>query len=351
MRPLIIIISVVVALFLFKIIFLDDDNNDASESKASDKSSGLEVDIYVAEKVSRNSTIYASGTTIPNEEVEIKSEVSGRLVQLNINEGGFVKKGQLIAKLDDSDIVALIKKLKYEEELASQIEIRQKKLLDIDAISKEEYDMAVTRVNTLGADMEFQQVQLEKTSIKAPFSGRMGFKNISKGAYITPNIVIANLVQTNPVKLDFSLPEKYATKVINGQAVSFSIDGDDEKLSAEVIALDPKIDEELRTLKVRAKANNEAGKFLPGMFIRVEIPLGKETAIMIPTEAVIPILKGKKVYIKKNGVANEVVIKTGLRTETEIQVEEGLMEGDSVIVSALMSVKNKSKVSVRNIVK
>lgn len=355
MRPLIIIISIVVALFLFKVIFLNDDNNDTAESKITtkpaDNSSGLEVDIYVAEKVSKNSTIYASGTIIPNEEVEIKSEVSGRLVQLNIKEGGFVKKGQLIAKLDDSEIIALIKKLKYEEELASQIETRQKKLLDIDAISKEEYDMVVTRVNTLSADMEFQQVQLEKTSIKAPFNGRMGFKNISEGAYITPSVVIAILVQTNPVKLDFSLPEKYATKVINGQPISFSIDGDDEKLSAEVIALDPNIDEELRTLKVRAKANNEAGKFLPGMFIRVEIPLGKETAIMIPTEAVIPILKGKKVYIKKNGIAKEVIIKTGLRTETEIQVGEGLMEGDSVIVSALMTVRNNSIIGVRNIVK
>jgi membrane fusion protein, multidrug efflux system len=206
-------------------------------------------------------------------------------------------------------------------------------------------------VNTLSADMEYQQVQLERTSIKAPFSGRMGLKNISEGAYITPNTVIANLVQTNPVKLDFSLPEKYATKVINGQGVSFSIDGDDEQLAAEVIALDPKIDEELRTLMVRAKANNDAGKLLPGMFIRVEIPLGEETAIMIPTEAVIPILKGKKVFVKKNGVAEEVIIKTGLRTDTEIQVEEGLNEGDSVIVSALMSVKNKTKIDVRNIVK
>ena len=102
---------------------------------------------------------------------------------------------------------------------------------------------------------------------------------------------------------------------------------------------------------VRAKANNDAGKLLPGMFIRVEIPLGEETAIMIPTEAVIPILKGKKVFVKKNGVAEEVIIKTGLRTDTEIQVEEGLNEGDSVIVSALMSVKNKTKIDVRNIVK
>lgn len=355
MRPLIIIISVVVALFLFKIIFLDDDNISASEAKSASKStgktSGIEVDIYIAEKVTKNSIIYASGTAVPNEEVEIKSEVSGRLIHLNSREGGFVEKGQLIAKLDDSDLVAMIKKLKYEEELASQIEIRQKKLLDIDAISKEEYDMAVTRVNTLSADMEFQQVQLEKTSIKAPFSGRMGLKNISEGAYVTPNTVIANLVQSNPVKLDFSLPEKYATKVINGQGVSFSIDGDDEKLPAQVIALDPKIDEELRTLKVRAQANNDNGKLLPGMFIRVEIPLGKETAIMIPTEAVIPILKGKKVFIKKNGVAKEVVIKTGLRTDTEIQVAEGLVEGDSVIVSALMTVRNKSKIGIRNIIK
>ncbi len=355
MRPLIIIIVFILGLFLFKTYYLDADKPKASNANnrsaaAKRPASKLSVDVYITKIVDKNNVIYASGTIVPNEEVEIKSEVSGRLIQLNIQEGAYVQKGQLIAKLNDEDLVAQLKKLDYEEQLAAQTKARQGKLLEINAISKEEYDMAVNRVNTLSADKEFLQVQLAKTSIKAPFSGRMGFKNISEGAYITPNVIIANLVQSNPVKLDFSIPEKYANKIKSRQTISFTIDGDEEKMAATVIALDPKIDEDLRTLKVRAKATNKAGKLLPGMFIRVEAPLGSEKSIMIPTQSIIPILKGKKVFVMKNGKAKEMLIKTGLRTDTEIQVIEGLEIGDSVIVSALMSVKAGSGVALRNVV-
>jgi membrane fusion protein (multidrug efflux system) len=342
MRPLLIILLCIVGLYFFKTYYLDAETKsevEASNSSIFEQLSKLPVDIYVAQEVNQGSTILATGTVVPNEEVELKSEASGRLVKLNLQEGGFVKKGQLIAKINDEDLIAQLKKLKYEEEFAAQNEARQKKLLDIDAISKEEYDIAVNQVNTLGADKEYLEVQLEKTSVVAPFSGTLGFKNISEGAYITPSVIIANLVQTNPAKIDFNIPEKYASKIKVGQKVSFSLDGDEEIIQAMVIAIDPKIDENLRTLKVRAKTSNSNGKLLPGMFTKVEIPLGKEKSIMIPSEAIIPILKGKKIFVMKNGMAKEVIIKTGLRTDTQVSVEEGLIVGDSVVVSALMSVK------------
>ncbi len=358
MRPLLIILSIILALFLFKIFYLDADDKETTEqTKASPAAAAanaarsvMAVDIYVASEVDKSNVVFASGTVVPNEEVEIKSEVNGRLVKLNIREGGYIQKGQLIAKLDDRDLLAQLKKLKYEEELADQTESRQRRLLEINAISKEEYDMAVNQVNTLSADQEFLEVQIEKTSVIAPFSGRMGFKNISEGAYITPNVVISNLVQTNPAKLDFSVPEKYAGKIKVGQDISFTIDGDEESMTAQVIAIDPKIDENLRTLKVRARADNRGSKLLPGMFIRVEMPLGIEKSIMIPSESIIPILKGKKVFVLQNGKAEERIITTGLRTDTRVQVDNGLVVGDSVIVSALMSVKENMPVAVRNVV-
>jgi len=355
MRPLLIIFFCILGLYLAKIFVLDagknkPGNSNAKSAPSQSDPSALSVDIYVAKEVDKNNLVYASGTVVPNEEVAIQSELAGRLVKLNIREGGFVKKGQLIAKLNDADLLAQLKKVEYEEQLASQTEARQNKLLQINAISKEEYDMAVNRVNTLSTDKEFLQVQLAKTSVTAPFSGRMGFKNISEGAYITPGDIIANLVQTNPVKLDFSVPEKYSSKIKVGQSISFTIDGDDEQISAKVIAIDPRIDEDLRTLKVRALAKNNNDKLLPGMFIRVEVPLEQEKSIMIPTEAIIPILKGKKVFVMRDGKAQETIIQTGLRTDTRIQVEEGIAVGDSVIVSALMSMKNNSNVILRNVV-
>jgi len=352
MRPLILIALIILGLFAYKTYFLDAEegpkeapSTEAAPAKPS--TNGLPVDIYVAKKVNKSNIVFASGTVVPNEEVEIRSEVSGRLIQLNINEGGYIKKGAVIAKLNDADLKSQLKKLAYEEQLAEQTAARQQKLLKINAISKEEYDMAVNKVNTLSADKEFLEVQLEKTTLHAPFSGRMGLKNISEGAYITPNVVISKLVQSNPVKLDFSIPEKYANRINSGQEITFTIDGDDERVTAKVIALDPVIDEDLRTLRVRAKASNPRGKYLPGMFIKVELPLGEESSIMVPTESIIPILKGKKVFVMKNGIANEVLIKTGLRTDTHVQVEDGLEVGDSIVVSALMSVKNDMPISVR----
>ncbi len=357
MRPLLIIFFVIITLIILKIFVLDSNKSEQNPKTTSDNSaqirrnpSKLPVDIYIANEELNKNVVFASGTLVPNEEVEIKSEVSGRLMKLNIKEGSYVKRGELIAKLNDQDLISQLKRLKFEEELATQIEARQNKLLAINAISKEEYDMAVNKVNTLSADKEFLEIQLEKTNVRAPFSGKMGLKNISVGAYITPAVVIGTMVQTNPIKLDFSIPEKYSSKIKVGQLVLFSIDGDDKVMESNVIAVDPKIDEDLRTLKIRSKSNNSDGSLLPGMFVRVEVPLGNENLIMIPSQAIVPILKGKKVYVMRNGKATEVEITTGLRTDEKVQVESGLSIGDSLIVSALMSLKENLPVTVRNVI-
>ena len=358
MKPLLIILSIILVMYLLKVFVLDQDNKNEAQTSTSSgivrkANPKVPVDIYVANLQVQKNVVYASGTIIPNEEVEIKSEVSGRLDKLNIKEGSYISKGTLIAKLNDDDLISQLKKLKklnYEEELAHQIEVRQGKLLEIDAISKEEYDMAVNKVNTLKVDKEILEIQIEKSQVRAPFSGRMGLKNISEGAYITPTVVIAKLIQKNPLKIDFSIPEKYASKIKVGQSVTFRIDGNDEVFDSKVIAIDPQIDEELRTLKVRSRTQNKNGELFPGMFVRVDVPLGSEDLIMIPSQAIVPILKGKKVYVMEDGKAKEVEITTGLRTEEKVQVESGLTVGDSLIVSALMSMKNGVQVALRNVI-
>lgn len=354
MRPLLIVSLIIAALVVLKVYVWDADKKAEAPPRTGARASGgggaLPVNVYIAEETITDNTIYASGTIVPNEEVELRCEISGRLVDLNIQEGSFVKKGHLIAKLNDQDILAQLKKVDFEEQLAEQIEARQKKLLDIDAISKEEYDLAMNQVNTLGADKELLQVQLEKTEVRAPFNGYIGFKNISEGAYITPSVSIATLVQTNPVKIDFSIPEKYTNDVEVGQDVRFEIDGTDDQFSARVIAVDPKVDEDLRTLRIRAKTDNSLGLLKPGMFVRISLPLGSRESIMIPTEAIVPVLKGKVVYLLKGGKAEEVAVKTGLRTDRMIQILDGIGIGDSVIVSSLMSLKDQLPVRVQEMV-
>lgn len=355
MRPLILVLIIIAALALLKIFVWDKETNNGPPANAvgsgqNRSTSEMAVDVYIAEETRIDNTIYSSGTIVPNEEVELRGEISGRLVKLNIQEGRYVQKGQLIAKLNDDDIRAQLRKIDFEEQLAAQIEARQKKLLDIDAISKEEYDLAMNQVNTLGADRELLEVQLEKTEVRAPFGGYIGFKNISEGAYITPTISIATLVQSNPVKIDFSIPEKYTQDLKVGQEVIFEIDGMSDQFLAKVIAIDPRIDEDLRTLRLRAQADNGLGLLKPGMFVRVTVPLGSRESIMIPTEAIVPVLKGKMVFLMKGGVAIETEVQTGLRNDKNIQILEGLSVGDSVIVSGLMSLKAELPVRVQEVI-
>ena len=349
----ILIIAVVIILMVLgkKYIFDGESGGQQTTTVSANRAPNfLPVDVYIADRVESANTVYASGTVIPNEEVSLQSEASGRLIKLNIREGSFVKKGELIAKIDDSDLQAQLRKINFEEELAKQIEARQKKLLDIDAISKEEYDIAVNNVNTLSADRELLAVNIEKTEVRAPFSGYIGFKNISVGAYLTPGVPIATLVQTNPAKIDFPIPEKYASLLQVGQKVTFQVDGIEKFFEADIAAIDPQVDEELRTLRLRAVTPNTDRTLLPGMFVRLTVPLGIEEVIMVPTDAIVPILKGKMVYLMRNGKALEQEVTTGLRTDQNVQIREGLEIGDTIIVSALMSLKPGMQVKAEQVV-
>lgn len=350
MRPLIITAFCIIALIIGKFLYSSSNSKDEKGNSKSGMAGGkgnkgpMPVKTIIVGLDNTDKIVFSSGTAVPNEEVELRSETSGKITKLLINEGTNVLKGQLIAKIKDDDIVAQLRKIEIESKLAAQIEARQKKLLEINAISREEFEIASNKVSTLNADKELLLVNLAKTEIRAPFSGKIGLKNISLGAYVSPATVIATLVQVNPIKIDFSVPEKYLDKISPGQHLSFQLDGNDNKYIAKVNAIDPKIDETLRTLKIRAVADNSGSKILPGMFIRVNLNLGSQQAIMIPSETIIPILGGKKVFVKRNGKAEEVLIETGLRNESKVQIVSGLKTGDSLITSALMNLKPGSEV-------
>ncbi|MFN3851357.1 MAG: efflux RND transporter periplasmic adaptor subunit [Spirosomataceae bacterium] len=368
MRTFIIIAAVIIVLILGKIfIFKKPESKDGpgggaasgmGGGKSKDGKGGpggaggpvMQVNIYVTKPETIDNIVYASGSISPNEEVELKAEASGRLVTLNVNEGSYVAKGQLIAKIKDTDLQAQLKKLEYEENLAKQIEARQKKLLEINAISKEEYEISANRINTLSADKDVIKAQLEKTLLYAPFAGKIGFKSVSIGAYVTPATTIATLVQMNPVKVDFTIPEKYSPQIKIGKGFKFEVDGQQGVFNASISAIDPKIDPNLRTLRVRGISQNPSGKLMPGMFVRVTADLDTESSIMIPTESIVPVLKGKKVYVMRDGKATEVMVTTGLRTQKKVQVIGGLQPGDSLIVSGIMALKADMAVKAKQVV-
>ena len=374
MRTILTIIAVVVVLVLGKIFFFKKPDDKAggpgggggaaAGGRGGERGKGgpggaggpgggqpTAVNIFVTGFQTLDNAVTSPGTVFPNEEVQLMSEAAGRIVALNIKEGSRVAAGQVIAKIKDTDLQAQLKKINYQIELAKQTDARQKKLLEINAISREEYEITSNTLNTLAADKEFLETSIEKTVLKAPFSGKISFKSVSLGAYVSPSTSMATLVQTNPVKIDFAIPEKYSTQIRLGSQVKFEVEGQSNSYSASIVAIDPKIDPNLRTLKVRALAQNPNDRLIPGMFVKVTVDLDISQAIMVPTEAIIPVLKGKKVYVMQDGKVAEKMVETGVRNEKNIQITSGLVAGDSLIVSGIMALKKDAPVKAKQVLK
>lgn len=348
LKNIIVLVLIVAILLGIKVFFFPSKNAAAnSKSSATSKNAPTVITAFVVKSSTMENIINASGTILANEEVELRPEIAGKIVQLNLKEGSNVSKGQLIVKINDADFQSQLKKLKLESLLAEKQLNRELELLKINGISQQQVDISENKFNSLKADIEFIQSQIAKTEIRAPFSGIVGLKSISEGAYVTPNTIVANLIQTNPVKLDFSVSERYSDLIKKGDKVTFKIEGLKSEFLGQVFAIEPKIDLATRTLKVRAICSNAKGVIFPGSFAQVQLILNQiDNTILIPTESIIPDLRGKKVVVVKDGKANFVTVKTGLRTETSVQITEGLQVGDTIVTTGLMQLKPSSPVKI-----
>ena len=300
---------------------------------------------YIVHPERLDNKIFATGTIISSEVVDLKPEVAGKIVQLNIQEGKPVTKGQLLIKLNDTDLQAQVKKYYAQLKLAEQSEVRLRKLLEVKGISQDEYDAITLQINNIKADIEFTQAQIAKTELRAPLSGIIGFRSVSLGSYVNATSQIATIQLLNPVKVDFTIPEKYTNTVRLGDDIVFSTEGSTDKYTGKVYAVDNQIDPITRTLKVRATAANPGNKLRAGAFVKVDFSLKEiDNALMVPTESIIPILKGQQVMIARNGIATVAKIDVGVRTDAKIQATAGLQVGDTVITSGLMGLKPDTKV-------
>ncbi|MDO8316149.1 MAG: efflux RND transporter periplasmic adaptor subunit, partial [Flavobacterium sp.] len=298
------------------------ENADSKDPKG--KSKSMSVNGIVATPQTFDNNLSLSGSIEANEQVEIRSEVSGIVEGIYFQEGSNVSKGQVLFKVNDLELRAQLRQTSTREGLASENERRAKLLLQKEAISQEEYDLARADLKSAQAQSQLIKAQIAKTSVRAPFSGRIGLRSISPGTYITPAILVAKLVNTGKLKITFSIPEKYASQVKTNTYLTFRVAGSDNKYTAKVYAIEPEVAVATRTLQVRAIAENSSGKLLPGTFADVELPLDIiKDAIVVPTEAVIPVQNGKKVFISSNGQAKEVMIETATRTDASILVLSG----------------------------
>lgn len=325
--------------------------NKAENEKGNDKNGKkppVGVSAVVVKPQEFSNTISLSGSIEANEQIEIRSEVSGIVESISFTEGSNVSKGQVLFKVNDIELRAQLVQAKTKESLGSENERRAKLLLQKEAISQEEYDIASADYRTAKAQTQLIQAQIGKTTVRAPFSGKIGLRNISPGTYVTPTTLISKLVSTNPLKITFSIPEKYATEITKNAEITFTVPNVNEKFKAKIYALEPEIEATTRTLKIRALTNNPNGILLPGTFANIDLPLKNiKDAIIIPTEAIIPVQEGKKVFIANNGKAKEVKVETLTRTDKDVVITSGLKVGDTVLTSGVMSLKEDADIKVK----
>lgn len=345
---LIAVVLLLLTAFFIKVGFLSSgDKKQDSREKAQKK-----VDAFIVTPSSLISEITVTGALAAYDEVELKNEIAGRVVKLNLPEGKFVRKGTLLVKLYDDDLQAALKKLESQLAIQKRIYQRQSELIKVSGISQTDYDQTILELNTIKAEIAEQKALIRKTEVQAPFDGTIGLRNISIGAVVSSSTLLATIRTSNKIKLDFDVPEKYGSKITTGMKVDFTMSNDNRLYSATVIATEQGIDSATRNLKVRALISTSSKELIPGAFANVQLQFGENThALMIPTQAIIPQEGDKMVIVARKGEARFVKIKTGIRKSSKIEVTEGVEAGDTIITSGLLFLKEKSKLSYSTITK
>jgi membrane fusion protein (multidrug efflux system) len=310
----------------------------------------LSVEGYIITPSILHSSIEVAGTLLPFEETEIHPEVSGKVTWLSIKEGAHVRKGTLLARLFDGDLQAQLHKLSVQLQIAEKTQERQEELLKIGGISQQDYDLSVLSVSTIKADMQVLKAAVNKTIIRAPFDGKIGFKNISIGAFITPATVITTIRQDSKLKLEFSVPEKYTSKIKLGDVINFTTESTGKKYKAKIYATESGITTENRSLKVHGLVENIDRNITAGSFAKVIFDMGDNNeAVLVPTQAIIPEARDKKAIVYNGGIAHFKTVTTGTRDSARVEILSGLAIGDTVITTGLLSIKPGSKINLSSL--
>ncbi|MCD8032646.1 MAG: efflux RND transporter periplasmic adaptor subunit [Bacteroides sp.] len=310
----------------------------------------LNVNGVIIKPQSLTEEITINGRLLPDEEVDLAFETSGKVVAIYFEEGTLVKKGQLLAKVNDLPLQAQLQRLEAQVKLAEDRVFRQSALLEKDAVSKEAYEQVRTDQAILEADIEIIKANIAQTELRAPFDGIIGLRQISEGSFASTSTVVAKLTKISPLKIEFAVPERYASQIQRGTNLTFSVEGRLTPMQAQVYATESQIDQSTFTLPVRAYYPNTNGALLPGRYASVQLKMREiSNAIAIPTEAIVPEMGLDKVFLYRSGRAYPVEVTTGLRTESEVQVLEGLHMGDTIITTGTLQLRMDLEVILDNV--
>jgi membrane fusion protein (multidrug efflux system) len=348
-------LSLIVLLVTVMIVYpglkenMNTENAEANNNSSTKEKRPLNVYYEVLTSAPLTEKIQVVGSLLPDEEVDLSFESSGKITHIYFREGTMVRKGQLLAKINDEPLQAQLKKISSQIPLAENRVYRQETLLERQAVSQEAFELVKSELDQLYADVELVKSQIAQTELKAPFDGYIGLRMVSEGNYVSPTVTVSHLTKISPMKIEFSVPEKYALKIHDGTKVNFRTDGNILLSEATVYALDATINPDTRTRKVRAIFPNIKGDKIPGAFVTVEILLEEiPDAVSVPSQALIPEMGIDKVYLYKSGKAQPTEVITGLRTESRVQIMKGLQAGDTLITSGMLQLRTDMPVILNN---
>lgn len=349
-----IIAVIVIGLTILAIrAFIPHENKELAEgpkTTSTNKRKALNVNGEIVKEAPMTDGISISGLLLPDEEVSLSFETSGKITSINFTEGTHVKEGQLLAKVNDAQLQAQLRKLEVQLKLAEDRVFRQNALLEKEAVSKEAYEQVQTDLAMLKAEIDMVKANIAFTELRAPFDGIIGLRQVSEGAYATPSTVVATLTRISPLKIEFAVPERYAGIVKNGTNLRFTVEGHLHPHFAKVYATESHVDITTHTFSMRALYPNEKGQLLPGRFVNISL-LTQEInkAIAIPSQAIVPEMGIDKVFVYKSGKAIPVTISKGIRNESRVQVLEGLNVGDTIITSGTLQLRTGLSVTLDHI--
>jgi membrane fusion protein, multidrug efflux system len=335
-------ITALLSALLFLVLFAcktDPKPNDKGAAPNGSSKTGLSVSSiegFIVRPTALSETVTASGTLVPAEATELHPETSGRVISLNLPEGRSVRKGELLLKIFDEDLKTQLKRATTQLRQAEITEQRLADLLKVKGVSQQEYDLAALQTQTLRSEIDLLQINIAKTELRAPYDGIIGLRRISPGAYVSPTTAVTTIRSASTLKLDFSIPEKYSQLLRIGQSVNFKVEGSEIQHVAVVQATEQSISADTRNLVVRANIPNTKG-LLPGAFAEVNLALGqKAQALLVPSQAIIPQARDKKIIVSNGGKAQFLTVKTGIRQSGLVEITEGLRSGDTIATTGML---------------
>lgn len=326
-----------IVLILPKIISSNDSGSRNRTPAGRDQQ--MQVRTLIVQPQNMGSQVTAVGTVLSNESVEIRSQVSGQIERILFTEGAKVRKGAVLVKINDDELQAQFLRAKSRLAIGEQQAERQRQLFEKNFVSEEEYKNATNELNIVKAEAQLIEAQIAKTEIRAPFDGTIGLRFVSEGSYISPATMITTLQDNSRMKIDFTIPEKYAGEIKVGDRVSFSVQNRPMQFEGKVYSKDSRIDQTTRTLRLRALAANPQELLLPGSFATITVVISERKAMSIPTYALIPELRGHRVYLYRNGKAESQPVEIGTRTEDMVEIIGGLQAGDTLITSGILQMR------------